>query len=277
MSEKNKKIIKTGIFILLLAWLGFLMAEKIDLTTADLGRHLQNGKWVVENHFNLFEKNSPIHENFYSYTNPDFQVPNHHWGSGVLFYFIYKLAGFSGLSIFYIFLSLPHLRFSFLIAKRESNFTSRHCFLCFFCRLWPSGAKFGRKFSAIFLPASFLWALWKWQKKELAANWLYVLPILMIFWVNLHVYFFLGLFLIGVFWLSEAGQLFFSKLADEEFLEKANRVKNLTALLILSASCRACQPFRLRRASLSASKFSKIMAIPSWKTNLFGLWKIMEL
>ena len=90
MSDKNIKLIKLGIFILLLAWFCFLMAAKIDLVTADLGRHLQNGKWVVENHFNLSEKNSPIHENFYSYTNQDFPVVNHHWGSGVIFYWIYK-------------------------------------------------------------------------------------------------------------------------------------------------------------------------------------------
>ena len=51
----------------------------------------------------------------------------------------------------------------------------------------------------------------------IVAGWLFALPVLMILWVNLHVYFFLGLFLIGAFWFSDAAGLVFSKLTDEEF------------------------------------------------------------
>ena len=201
MNDSSKKLIKLGIFILLLAWLGFLMAEKVDLTTADLGRHLQNGKWVVENHFNLFEKNSPVHENFYSYTNPDFQVPNHHWGSGVLFYLIYKLSGFSGLSLFYILLSLATFSIFFQIAKRESNFTVAALLSLLLLPLMAERREIRPEIFSYFFSGIYLWMLWKSQKKELAASRLYILPVLMIFWVNLHVYFFLGLFLVGTYWL----------------------------------------------------------------------------
>jgi hypothetical protein len=97
-----------------------------------------------------------------------------------------------------------------------------------------------------FLAGVFLWALWKSQKKELATSRLYILPILMIFWVNLHVYFFLGFFLAGVFWLVEAARLLFSKLGDEEFLAQVSRVKNLTAVLILSVLAALISPFGLK-------------------------------
>jgi len=246
MSEKSKKLIKLGIFLLLLTWLGFLMAEKVDLTTADLGRHLQNGRWVVENHFNLLEKNSPVHENFYSYTEPDFQVPNHHWGSGVLFYFIYKLSGFSGLSLFYILLSLATFSIFFYIAKRESNFTVVALLSSLLLPLIAERREIRPEIFSYFLAGAFLWALWKSQKKELASSRLFVLPVLMVFWVNLHVYFFLGFFLIGVFWLIETIPLFFAKLEDAEFLEKAARFKNLSWVLFLSILASLLSPFGLK-------------------------------
>jgi len=243
MNNKEKKILKWVVFSLLLAWFGFLMAEKIDLVAVDLGRHIENGKWVAENHFNLLEKNSPVHENFYSYTNPDFPVPNHHWGSGVIFFGIYKMSGFSGLSVFYILLVFFTFSIFFYLAKRESNFTVAVLLSIFLLPLIAERWEIRPEIFSCFFAAVFLWLLWKRQKRELAASRLSVLPILMALWVNLHVYFFLGLFLIGVFWIAEAGQIIFSKLADIEFLEKAKNVKNLTVVGIFSALAALANPF----------------------------------
>lgn len=237
------KFIKVIVFVLLLAWFGFLMAEKIDLTTADLGRHLQNGKWVVENHFNLSSFNSPVHENFYSYTNQDFPVVNHHWGAGVIFFEIYKFAGFGGLSLFYILLALATFSIFFLIAKGESNFTVAAILSLFLLPLMAERREIRPEIFSCFLAALYLWALWAWRRKKLAVSRLYILPVFMIFWVNLHVYFFLGLFLIGTYWLVETAGLIFAKLSDEEFLEKARGVKNLTAVLILSILAAFLNPF----------------------------------
>ncbi|MFH0929905.1 MAG: hypothetical protein V1814_01495 [Candidatus Moraniibacteriota bacterium] len=243
---KSLKFWKIIVFVFLLAWFCFLMAAKIDLVTADLGRHLQNGKWVVENHFNLSEKNSPIRENFYSYTNQDFPVVNHHWGAGVIFYWIYKLAGFSGLSIFYIFLSVVSFGIFFVVAKRESNFTVAAILSILLIPLMAERREVRPEIFSCFFAALFLWALWAWQRKDLAASRLYILPIFMIFWVNLHVYFFLGLFLIGVYWFVEIIQFFFSKLGNEEFLEKVRGVKNITVVLILSTLAALLNPFGLK-------------------------------
>lgn len=243
---QSAKFWKIVIFLLLLAWFGFLMAEKIDLTTADLGRHLQNGRWVVDNHFNIFQKDSPVHENFYSYTNPDFQVPNHHWGSGVLLFLIYKIAGFSGLSLFYILLSLFTFSIFFLIAKRESNFTIALLLSLLLLPLMAERREIRPEIFSYFFAGVFWLVLWLWQKKELVTSRLFILPILMIFWVNLHVYFFLGLFLIGVFWLVEMLPIFFSKLEDEEFLKKAARFKSLSWVLVLSILASLISPFGLK-------------------------------
>jgi len=243
---KSVKFWKIIIFVLLLAWFGFLMAEKVDLSTADLGRHLQNGRWVIENHFSIFEKTSPVHENFYSYTNPDFQVPNHHWGSGVLLFLVYKLLGFSGLSLFYILLSLVTFSIFFHIAKRESNFTIATMLSLLLLPLMAERREIRPEIFSYFFSGIYLLALWSWQKRELATSRLYIFPILMIFWVNLHVYFFLGFFLVGVFWLVETTQLFFAKLGDEEFLEKAARFKSLSWVLVFSILASLISPFGLK-------------------------------
>jgi len=242
----NKHLVKTAVFILLLAWLGFLMAQKIDLAAADLGRHLENGKWIVENHFNLFEKNSPVHENFYSYTNPDFPVPNHHWGSGVIFFGIFKLTGFSGLSVFYILLTLLAFSIFFHLAKRESNFTVAVLVSFFLLPLIAERQEVRPEIFSCLFAAIFFWVLWRWHKRELASKWLYILPALTVLWVNLHVYFFLGLFLIGTYWFEEARRLVFSRLSDEDFSDGAKKMKSLTAVGLLSVFAALANPFGWR-------------------------------
>jgi len=41
-----------------------------------LGRHIKNGELVLNGDFGILKSN------FYSYTEPDFPVINHHWGGG---------------------------------------------------------------------------------------------------------------------------------------------------------------------------------------------------
>jgi hypothetical protein len=81
------------LLFLLLVLYGYLLAQKINLATADLGRHLKNGE--------LFFKEQTIPKtNLYSYTYPNYPFVNHHWGSGVIFYLVKIIFGFRGLSFF---------------------------------------------------------------------------------------------------------------------------------------------------------------------------------
>ncbi|MBU2068241.1 hypothetical protein KKE13_01515, partial [Patescibacteria group bacterium] len=88
----NKKKVQIIILILLMAWYGLFFMYKIDLTVVDLGRHIINGQMILAGQFGILDTN------FYSYTEPDFSVINHHWGGGVIFYLIWKVFGFAGLS-----------------------------------------------------------------------------------------------------------------------------------------------------------------------------------
>jgi hypothetical protein len=243
MNDSSKKLIKLGIFALLLFWVGFLYARKIDLATADLGRHLQNGRWVVENHFNLSEKNSPLFENYYSYTHPDFKVINHHWGSGMIFFFIWKLFDFSGLSLFYIFLSLVAFSLFFYVAFQESDFTLALLLAFFLAPLMAERTEVRPEIFSVLFGALFLFLLWEYFQEKISGKWLLFLGVLQVFWVNLHVYFFLGGFLVGAFWFSEIIHLLFQRLTDEEFARKTKKVKVLTIILFLVFLAALINPF----------------------------------
>ncbi|MDD5489573.1 MAG: hypothetical protein PHP25_02760 [Candidatus Moranbacteria bacterium] len=222
-----------------------MYARKIDLATADLGRHIKNGEWVVEHKFNLRDKNSPLFENYYSYTNPDFSAINHHWGSGVVFYYIWKLFGFNGLSLFYILLSLAAFSIFFWIASRESNFTLTALLAFSLAPLMAERTEIRPEVWSVLFSAVFLFLLWKYSRGKMSWKWLLLLAPLQIVWVNFHVYFFLGLFLAGTFWFSEIARIVFQKLTDEEFAKKIKMVKVLTFMLFLVSLASLVNPFGL--------------------------------
>lgn len=110
--------------LILTAWYGFFLVQKIDLTAADLGRHLMNGNLVYQSLVtgNSSSFHSVLTTNFYSYTNQDFPTINHHWGSGLVFFLIQRVAGFEGLSLLFIFLSLAgFFIFLALLFKKEAT------------------------------------------------------------------------------------------------------------------------------------------------------------
>jgi hypothetical protein len=243
MNERKKNYIKIGIFILLTLWLGFLLARKIDLSTADLGRHLKNGQWVVENHFNIFEKNSPLFENYYSYTNPNFPAINHHWGSGVLFYLVWKIAGFPGLSLLYIFASLAAFAILFWFSAKAANFTLAAMLSFFLMPLMAERVEIRPEVFSVLFAAIFFFIIGNYFQGKIRWKWLLFLIPLQIIWVNFHVYFFLGLGIAGVFWLSKISQIIFEKLADDEFQKKVGQAKVLTVFLFLMSLASLLNPF----------------------------------
>src|SRR6185369_9965445 len=108
------------IFLALAVYFCLFNVQKINLTTADIGRHVKNGEIIL--HASEYGANiaSILHTNFFSTTYPDFPFVNHHWGSGVIAYIIYGMSGWDGLSIVYILLMLVALFFSVKTAAEKS-------------------------------------------------------------------------------------------------------------------------------------------------------------
>jgi hypothetical protein len=205
----KKKIFQIFILILLLAWYGLFFVHKIDLTTADLGRHLKNGQLILQGNFGILKTN------FYSYTHPDYSVVNHHWGGGVIFYLIWKLFGFTGLSLFYLIISLIIFCLFFRIAQKEAGFKIAALVSILSIPLIAARTEIRPEIFSYLFAGFFFWILWHYRKGFLSDKWLFVLPILGICWVNTHIYFVFGPALVGLF-------LF------EGFLEKITGLRSLS-------------------------------------------------
>jgi hypothetical protein len=154
-----------------------------------LGRHLENGEIIWQNPAILFQ-------NFYSYTEPSLPFVNHHWFSGIIFYAIYLVGGFRLLSVFNILLILAAFILAFNFARKKAGF---------YLSAWIA-------IPVIFLLServevrpeiiSYLLLIVTWliidhvaTRKNYRLLW-WLVP-LFILWVNCHIYFFLGLALLG--------------------------------------------------------------------------------
>ncbi len=175
------------LFIILFFAIYFLfLANSINLVNADLGRHLKNGEYFLENY-------SVIKTNFYSYTSPDFSVINHHWMSGVLFYLIWFIFGFKGVHLFFIFLSLLSLFIFYKIAEENSGKNIALIAGILTLPLISQRVEIRPEVFSYLFSGLFLLLFLKFREGKINFN-KFILSILIIqiFWVNLHIYFFLG-------------------------------------------------------------------------------------
>lgn len=183
-------------FILTIATLTLLFFTYFHSNTAitqDLGRHIKVGE-IITKAFSVPKIN------LFSYTYPDFSFINHHWGSEVAFYFVYTFSGFTGTFLLTFLCSLIAFLLVYFWAYKKSDPIALA--LVSFLSL---GILFERTdvrpeaFSFLFL-AIFITILFK--NREKPTRWLSLLIPLQLVWVNTHVYFIIGILLIGLFFLD---------------------------------------------------------------------------
>lgn len=186
-------IFLTAIFLLY----GYFLSHKIDLTTADLGRHIKNGEILLHN-------SAILGSNFYSYTNEGFEVLNHHWGSGLILYITWKITGFVGVELLFIILSLSALAFFVVAGKRYAGWgVSGLIAICVIPLLAERTEIRPEVFSYLFAGVFYyLLSIYRGSPSIRSHRWLWILPLVQIFWVNTHIYFLLGPLLIGAFLLE---------------------------------------------------------------------------
>ena len=181
-----------------------LLLQKIDLSIIDLGRHLKNGDVLV--HGSWAEKQAVLHTNFYSFAAGDAPFLNHHWLSGVVFYLVWRWVHFEGLTILYAALVGASVVVLYLAVRRAygTAVAAPLAALAIPLVAWrydvrPEGFTY-------LLTAVFYAVLLGWQEGRLKDRWLYLLPGLMVLWVNLHIGFVFGFLIIGFFFLKCWGQ-----------------------------------------------------------------------
>jgi hypothetical protein len=192
-----KKVIANKlIFCIILSLIVFFLSlTKIYFANADLGRHLKNGELIFSNPKLLFT-------NFYSYTFSDYPFVNHHWLSGVVFFFVQKLFGFGGLSIFTSFILSLSVLIALSLSLKKNNlpiviggFLFSLPIILYRREIRPE------IFSSLFFFLIFF-LLIKARENIEYKKYLWLIPFIMLFWINLHSYFFLGFFLLAVFFID---------------------------------------------------------------------------
>lgn len=241
-STKSITWLNICLTVLILASYALFLGHKIDLSISDLGRHLQNG------HMTLAER-AVLATNFYSYTEPDFPAPNHHWGSGALFFLVWQAGGFGALHFFFITLSLATLLIFFLIAARSVGFAPASALALAALPLLAERTEIRPEVFSYLLCGIFFWALLRWRETR---DWrlLAILPVLEILWVNLHIYFFLGPALIATFLAENLLRALFKTEKPDGALARTPKILmgGLAAALGITAAASLLNPFGVHGA-----------------------------
>jgi tetratricopeptide (TPR) repeat protein len=194
-SAKKLYPVVRSIFILLVL-LSALCAGLRTVADYDMGWHLATGRYVVQHH--QIPQTDVL--SFTSAGKPWAYPPF----AGVLLYLTYCAFGYAGLSWF---CALACLGVVFYLVRRGDIGSAVLAMLAvqsIVARTTPRADLFSTVFFALFLGE-----LWAYHRGEGSRPWL--LPIVMLFWVNLHPGFIAGIGAIGAYLLVEAADLLFAQ------------------------------------------------------------------
>lgn len=211
--------------ILLCFWYSWFLIHSNNLLDADLGRHITNGKILVQalRAHDWGAISALLHTNFYSYSFPAFPFINHHWATGLIFYFIWKLGGFTALALMFVAVSSATLLIFYHLAAQTSRWLIASAVGFFLVPLIAERIEIRPEAFSYLLAAIFFLLLTRYRNGQSTFRALLWLPVLQILWVNLHIYFFFGPLLVGLFLCDELMQP----------TRRKNRLIELLLLLIL--------------------------------------------
>lgn len=175
---------KNYLFILIFVFLGSFLIHNFDSIGQDIGRHLKIGETIWQ------AKEVPK-TNLFSFTEPDFPFINHHWLSEVIFFGIFSYTGFTGLILVKTFFVLLAFWLLFITIKSHAKFWPIAISFLLSMFIFIQRTEVRPEIFSFVILAFFLFALFK-AKLEKNYFYLWFLPVLELFWVNLHIYFFIG-------------------------------------------------------------------------------------
>lgn len=176
-----------------------LLFQQVDLTNTDLGRHLKNGEIILSG--SAAQRSGVLHTNFYSFSAADYPFVNHHWLAGVVFYLVFKLASFPGLTLFYTLLILLALAASFGAARAVSNPALATALTALAIPIVASRFLVRPEAFTYLFTALFYGVLLGWSERRMRDWALASLPLLMLLWINLHIGFVFAFPILAMFGL----------------------------------------------------------------------------
>lgn len=181
--------------ILLSVFLAIFVLFLIPPTDPDLFWHLRYGEEILKKGF-------PYTDQF-SFTFPGYLWADSYWLSEVLIYYLIAKTGFLLPVLFFAFLgagTFLAVGLGSSIEKTDVRAVSLAAFLGAIVA-WPIIGVRVQTISLVLLGLTFIFLHQFWLKKR--PKLILFLPLIFIFWANLHAGFMLGLILIWLFWLTE--------------------------------------------------------------------------
>lgn len=199
--------------------------RQMNLPLSDLGRHIQNGKVILES-------KQVFNTNFYSYTFPDFPVLNHHWFFGVLAYTVFTKVGFEGIVLISACIHTLAIGILLLHTKRLTSSATTLLAACLTLPLTSYRTEFRPEIiSFLFIICTYV--LISSLVRNQTPLWkilLVLIPIQMI-WVNTHIFFIMSLGIVGVFGIQALIQ------------KNINNLKKLFFLGFILTIASFCSPY----------------------------------
>ena len=213
------------IFILIVA---IVLSIKGNLLgDADTGYHIRAGEYILEN-FKV-----PYHDIF-SFTTPPIPWTAHEWLSEVIFALVHKISGLSGLVVFMtvVIASVYSLLLKFL---RSSGISIVVAALIVAFAAGVSTIHWLARPHIFSLLLTLIWyiILDTYQYKE--KNYLYLLPPIMLLWVNLHGGFVAGFMLLAVYIIGNLLKIIFVREVRHEGFSRIKILLMISSLCLLAS------------------------------------------
>lgn len=179
------------LFVLAFILLLFLSVHSFESIGQDIGRHLKIGEMIWQT------KEIP-RTNLFSFTEPNFSFINHHWLSEIVFFGIFSFFGFTGLILVKAILIFMAFLLLFFAIREHARSWPILISLLISIFIFIERTEVRPEIFSFIILAFFLFALLR-SKYENIHRYIWFLPIAQIFWVNFHISFFIGPFLISAF------------------------------------------------------------------------------
>jgi hypothetical protein len=186
--------------------------------TQDLGRHLELGKTILTCH-------CVPRTNLFSFTLPNQPFINHHWLSEVVFFLFQSLGGISSIIFFkVVVILLTFFIMIFTVRKKASIFwicVLSVPYILLFSERFDARPEI---FSFLFL-SIFILAIERYRQTK-SFTLFYLLPFIQILWTNMHIYFLVGIGLVGFLIIEQL--VLYGKKLDKRLLILAGGLLLLT-------------------------------------------------
>ena len=188
-----RKALLLFVFLIILFSVFIEFFHPLNAITQDLGRHIKMGEITVNTH-------SVSKINLFSYTYPNFKTINTHWFSEVVFYVFYKLSGFGGLLILTTVIALFAVFMILTFSKKNALPIPLAMSAFLYLGILSERTDLRPEIFSLFFLSLFVTILYK--QKEKFTKLIFILPFIELLWVNMHIYFIVGVFLIFLFLLD---------------------------------------------------------------------------